>query len=98
MAGEVDAIWVATEACGVSVGPGDRAPYLLSHRKQAAARLVDGGEIQNNVVRPGPNEQLGLHGIVGRSVATPGAAMDEDVDRSMWLGGAKYIEPLNFAR
>src|SRR5262249_17772683 len=76
-----DAVSIAAEARGVLVDPGDCAPHLFDHREQAAARVVHRDEIENDIMRPGPDERFGLHRVVGRLVAPPRAAMNENLDR-----------------
>ena len=46
----------------------------------------------------GADEQLGQDGIVGRLVAAPGTAMNEDIDRRVRLRGAEDVELLDLAR
>jgi hypothetical protein len=45
----------------------------------------------------GANERLGLQGVIGRLVAAPGAAMNEEVERRLRPCGAENIELLVFA-
>ena len=78
---EIEPIGIAAERLGVAIDPADRAPHLLDHRKQAAARVVDVDEVEHDVMRAGVHERLGQERVVGGAVGAPGAAMDEDVDR-----------------
>src|SRR5580698_5493556 len=99
---------VAAETFGVAPDPGQRAAHLVVHRKKIAARLLDIDEVDDDGMRAGMQQRLGLQGIIGRLVAAPGAAVDEHVDwRAPSLpspacgvgkGGAEYIEAFVFAR
>ena len=89
---------IAAKTFGVAPGPGQRAAHLLVHREKIAARLLDIDEVDDDGVRAGLQQRLGLQGVIGRLVAAPGAAMDENIDRSVCRGGAEYIEAFVFAR
>ena len=94
---KVKSLAVAAEFLRIAPGPGDRAAHLLIHRQQIAAGLFDIDEVDDDGMRAGANERLGLERVIGRLVATPGAAMDEDVDRRVRRGATKNIELFVFA-
>ncbi len=89
---------VAAKTFGVAPRPGQRATHLLVHRKKIAARLLDIDEVDDDGMRAGLQQRLGLQGVIGRLVAAPGAAVDEHIDGGVRRGGAKDIEPFVFAR
>src|SRR5205807_8186874 len=79
---------VAAEALGVLVDPANGAAHLLDHGKEAAARIVDIGEVEDDEMRPGPHEWFGQASVVGGAVGAPGSAVDEDIDRRVRPAGA----------
>src|SRR5665647_1906499 len=95
---EVNAIGIAAEARRIAVNPDNGTSYLLDHREEAAACIVDVDKIKNDMMCPGLNKKLGLQGIVGRAIAAPSAAMNEYVNRRICLCRAKYVELFDLAR
>ena len=88
---------VAAEAFRIAPGPGDGAAHLLEHRQQVAAGLIDIDEIDKDRMRAGANERLGLERVIGRLVAAPGAAVNEEIDRAHSARRAEQVELLVFA-
>ena len=78
--------------------PGDAAPHLVVHREQVAARLVDIDEVEDDAVRAGAHQRLGQQRVVGRLVAPPGAAVDENVDRRVLDAAVENVERLDLGR
>ena len=97
MGRNVKPLAIAAKIFGIAPGPGQRAAHLLVHRQKIAARLLDIDEVDDDGMRAGMHQRLGLQGIIGRLVAAPGAAVDEHIDGCIRRGGAKNIEPLVFA-
>ncbi len=95
---DINAVAVAAEALGVPVDPAERAPHLLVHRKQIAAGLIDIDEVDDDAMRAGANERLGLHGVIRRDVPPPGAAVNEHVDRRALDAAVEDVEPFVLAR
>ena len=89
---------VAAEALGVAVDPGERAAHLLVHRKQIAAGLIDVDEVDDDAMRAGADQQLGLQRVVGRDVPPPRAAVNEHVDRRAFDAAVEDVEALVLAR
>ena len=98
MRAQIKPVGIAAEALGILVDPAHRAPHLLDHGEQAAAGVVDIGEVENDVVRPRLHERLGEARIVLGAVGAPCPAMDEDVHRRIGLLGAIDVELLDLAR
>src|SRR5436190_22186967 len=98
MRGDINAVAVAAEALGVPVDLAERATHLLVHRKQIARGLIDIDEVDDDGMRAGANERLGLHGVIRRDVPPPGAAVNEYVDRRAFSAAAEDIETLVLAR
>ena len=94
----VKSLAVAAELIRVAPGPGDGAANLLIHRQQIAAGLIDIDEVDEDGMRAGARERLGLERVIGRLVAAPGAAMDEQIDGRVRRGTAENIELLVLAR
>src|SRR5262249_23973551 len=88
----------AAEAFGVLVHPADRAAHLLDHGKEAAAGIVDIGEVDDDEMRAGAHERFGQAGIVGGTVGAPRPAVNEDNDRRVRLSGAVDVELLDPGR
>ena len=98
MRGNIDAVAVAAEALGVAANPGERAAHLLIHRKQIAVGLIDIDEVDDDAMRAGADQHLGLQRIVGRDVPPPRAAVNEHIDRRAFDTAAKDVEALVLAR
>src|SRR5258707_3304587 len=88
----INAVAVAAEAVGVPVDPAYRVAHLLVHRKQIAGGLIDIDEVDDDAMGAGANERLGLQRIVRRDVASPGAAVNEHVDRRALDAAVEDIE------
>ena len=95
---DVEAIRIAAEASRIAEAPGQRAAHLLVHRHQVAAGLLDIDEVDDHRVNAGAHQHFRLQRVIGRLVAAPGAAVNEDIDRRIRRRGAEDVEPLVFAR
>src|SRR6185295_8170096 len=84
----IDAIGIGAEAGGVLVGKGDGAPALIDHRKEVAIGLAGIVEIHSGEMSTCLDEILGHEGVLCGTAAAPGAAVQENGDRS--------IRPLRF--
>ena len=87
---DIKPLAVAAEFFRVAPGPRDRAAHLLVHRHQIAAGLIDIDEIDDDGVRPGAHQRLGLQRVIGRLVAAPGAAVDETLTGAFGAARGKY--------
>ena len=92
MARDVETVGIAAEAAGVSVHPSDGSTHLVGHGHQAAAHVLDRGEVRHDEMRAGADEQLGREGVVLREAGPPRAAVDEDVDRRAGAPGGVEVE------
>src|SRR6266508_3517567 len=81
VARDVDAVRIAAEAVGVALHPRDGVAYLRGHRHEAAADVLDRGEVRHDEMRAGPHEQLGRECVVSGEAGPPRAPVDEYVDR-----------------
>src|SRR5438445_4179681 len=59
MARDVDAVWIAAEACGVFINPGHSSAHLVGHRHEIPVRLFHRDEVDGDVVRSRHHEHLG---------------------------------------
>ena len=69
---------VAAEFVGVAIDPANRAPHLIDHRKQAAAGIVDIGEIEHDKMRASMHERLGKRGELRSLTVAPRATVNEN--------------------
>ena len=97
MAADEELAWIATERCGVFVNPRHGTPHLIRHHAKIAICGFDGNKVEREVVRAGIDENFGREGVVFRRTAKPGAALDEDEDRSIWPLGTIDVELFNLA-
>ena len=98
MRAQIEPAGVAAEALGVLVDPANGAAHLLDHGKEAAARIVDIGEVEDDEMPPRPHEWFGQASVVGGAVGAPRPAVDEDIDRRVRLAGAVDVELLDLGR
>ena len=92
---------LAAKLPGIAMHPGDRPAHLIGHRHQAAARFAHRDVVRDYRMRAGPDHHLAEERIVSRGAATPGAAMDEDLDRRRPAGKVRRridVERLNRRR
>src|SRR5262245_63592618 len=93
MRGEIKSRRIAAEHIRVLIDPSDGAAHLLDHRKQAAAGLLDIGEVEDDEMRAGAHKRLGEAGIVGGPIGTPRTAVNENID-----GGMRSFRPIDVER
>jgi hypothetical protein len=82
----------------IPIDPGDSPAHLIGHWEEAAADLLHGIEVEDDVVRAGVDEHLGRIGVFLRRAAPPGAAVDVDVDGRVRLLRRVDVEALDRRR
>src|SRR5881628_3335177 len=95
---ETYAVGIAAEAVSVALHPRDGAAYLRGHRHEAAADVLDRGEVRHDEMRARPHEQLGRECVVAGEAGPPRAPVDEDVDRGVGARGGIDVEGLDRCR
>ena len=77
--------------------PRRAAPHLVVHREQVATGLIDVDEVEDDAMRAGADSGSAIERVVGRLVAPPGAAVDENVDRRVADAAVEDVERLDLA-
>ena len=96
---DIDAVAVAAEALGVACRPRRaRAAPARYIGNRSPLGLIDIDEVDDDAMRAGADQQLGLQRIVGRDVPPPRAAVDEHVDRRALDAAVEDVEALVLAR